>query len=67
MSAFFISEKAAPKMDKVFNFLPYIQRAISVSQNLTSSFSVTYYVLKWVLKFELKKDGFFINILTKVS
>ena len=34
MSAFFISEKAAPKMDKVFNVLPYIQRAtISLSQN----------------------------------
>ena len=27
MSAFFISEKAIPKMDKVFNFLPYIQKA----------------------------------------
>ena len=33
MSASFISEKAVPKMDKVFNFLPYIQRVISVSQN----------------------------------
>ena len=34
MSAFFISEKTAPKMDKFFNFLPYIQRAaISVSQS----------------------------------
>ena len=34
MSAFFISEKAAPKMDKLFNFLLYIQKsAISVSQN----------------------------------
>ena len=34
MSAFFISEKTAPKMDKSFNFLPYIQRiAISVSQS----------------------------------
>ena len=34
MSAFFISEKAAPEMDKFFNFLAYIQRAaISVSQN----------------------------------
>ena len=27
MSALFISEKAALKMDKVFNFLPYIQWA----------------------------------------
>ena len=27
MSAFFISEKTAPKMDKFFNFLPYIERA----------------------------------------
>ena len=27
MSAFFISEKAAPKMDKFFNFLPCVQRA----------------------------------------
>ena len=34
MSAFFISEKTAPQMDKFFNFLPYIQRiAISVSQS----------------------------------
>ena len=34
MSAFFISEKAASKMDKVFSFLPYIQgAAISVSQS----------------------------------
>ena len=31
---FFISEKTAPKTDKFFNFLPYIQRAaISVSQS----------------------------------
>ena len=34
MSAFFISKKAAPKMDKVFNFLPYIQTvAIPVLQS----------------------------------
>ena len=34
MSAFFISENTAPKMDKFLNFLPYIQRAaISVSQS----------------------------------
>ena len=34
MSAYFISEKAAPKMDKLFNLLRYIQRvAISVSQS----------------------------------
>ena len=34
ISAFFISKKAAPKMDKVFNFLPYIQTgAISVLQS----------------------------------
>ena len=25
---FFISEETAPKTDKIFNFLPYIQRAI---------------------------------------
>ena len=31
---FFISEKTAPKTDKFFNFLPYVQRdAISVSQS----------------------------------
>ena len=34
MSAFFSSKKAAAKIDKFFNFLPYIQRAaISVSQS----------------------------------
>ena len=34
MSAFFISEKTAPKTDKFFKLLPYIQRAaISVSQS----------------------------------
>ena len=34
MAAFFISEKTAPKTDKIFNFLPYIQRAtISVLQS----------------------------------
>ena len=36
MSVFFISEKTASKMNKFFNFLPYIQRAvISISQSQT--------------------------------
>ena len=51
MSAFFISEKAAPKMDRFFNFLPYIQRAvISISQSQTSQQSVVYYILKWIFE-----------------
>ena len=34
MSALFIAEETAPKMDKFFNFLPFIQRAaISVSRS----------------------------------
>ena len=34
MSAFFVSEETAPKMDKMFNFLSYIQSAaISVPQS----------------------------------
>ena len=34
MSAFFIYEKTAAKMEKFFNFLSYIQRAaISISQS----------------------------------
>ena len=68
MSVLFISEKTAPKLDKIFNLLSYIQRvAISVSQSQTSYFSVIYCILKLILKFELKKDIFFIKLLTKVS
>ena len=59
MSAFLISEKAAPKMDKFFNFfLPYIQRvAISVSQSQTSCFSVIYYILKLIFQVSYKPFG----------
>ena len=49
--------KTAPKIQKVFNILPYIQRVvISVSQSWTSWFSIIYYILKFIFEIWAQKD-----------
>ena len=49
--------KTAPKIQKVFNILPYIQGvAISVSQSWTSWFSIKYYILKFIFEIWAQKD-----------